>query len=212
MTTPITRRTFLAAGAMAAGLGRPVPAQTPLFDGSLDGWVVENQTKGRFTVREGLLRVEGPDGWLRSAQQYGDFVLHVEWRFVTADADSGIFLRAPGPASNVFIRGWPANAYQVQVRDISRNKTTNPLWIANLYRHRVPDGETRYDADAAAAAARGPGEWQAMDIDVRGDRLSVTLNGTPVTTATGIVNPRGHIGIQAETGVLEYRSLTIVEK
>jgi hypothetical protein len=213
MTTPVNRRTFLAAGAavVPALRGRRQPGRR-LFDGSLNGWVVENQTQGRFSVADGLLRVEGPDGWLRTEAQYGDFGLHVEWRFVTPDADSGIFLRAPGPPSNVFIRGWPANAYQVQVRDLSRNRTTNPLWIGNLYRHRVPPGETTFDAEAAAGAVRPPGEWQAMDIEVTGERLTVALNGVPVTTATGLVNPRGYIGIQAETGVLEYRALEIADR
>jgi hypothetical protein len=182
----------------------------PLLNGrDLSGWVVENSTAGNFTVRDGVLRVEGPGGWLRSEATYGDFSLQVEVRFLTADADSGVFLRAPGPASNIFIRGWPANAYQVQVREMSVNRTTNPYWIANLYRHRVAPGATTFDADAAIAATRPVGEWQLLVIDVIADRVSVSLNGVPVTQATGIVNPTGFIGIQGETGALEYRRIDI---
>jgi hypothetical protein len=213
--TPLSRRAFLGcAGALSGvpAVWRPVAQRraVALFDGTLAGWVIENTSPERFSVRDGHLRVEGPNGWLRSAEQYGDVALHVEWRFVTPNADSGLFLRAPGPASNVFIRGWPANAYQVQIRDMSENRTTNPLWIGNLYRHRVPPGETTFDADAAARAVRPPGDWQSMDIVVTGDRLTVDLNGTRVTEAAGLVNPRGHIGIQAETGVLEYRALNLI--
>jgi 3-keto-disaccharide hydrolase len=142
---------------------------------------------------------------LRSVDQYGNFDLRVEFRFLTDDADSGVFVRAPGSASNIFMRGWPANAYQIQTRDISRNKTTNPIWIGNLYRHRVPPGETTYDAEAAQRASRPTGEWQRFDIEVVDDRITVTLNGTPTTRASGIVNPRGHIGLQGETGIVEYR-------
>ena len=183
----------------------------PIFDGTLRNWVIENTQGGNFTVRDGLLRVEGPQGWLRSAAQYGNFSLRVECRFLTEDADSGVFVRAPGPASNIFIRGWPANAYQVQVRSMVKNRTTNPLWIGNLYRHRVAAGETAFDAEAALAAAKGTGEWQRFEIDVVDDRLTVQLNGVVVTRASGIVNPRGHIGIQGETGVLEYRTIAIRE-
>src|SRR5690606_5852037 len=129
--------------------------------------------------------------------QYGDFSLHVEFRFLTDDADSGVFVRAPGPASNIFIRGWPANAYQVQVRNLAVNRTNNPLWIGHIYRHRVAaSGETRFDADAALAAHRPTGTWQAIDIDAAADRLTVRLNDTPVTEATGVVNLTGHIGLQ----------------
>ena len=182
----------------------------PLVNGrDLDGWTVENTSAGNFTIDDGVLRVEGPEGWLRSSEQYGDFSLRVEVRFLSTDADSGVFLRAPGPASQVFIRGWPANAYQVQVRDMSVNRTTNPYWIANLYRHRVPAGETRYDAEAALEAARPTGEWQLIEIEAVGSRVTAALNGVPVLDARDIVNPRGHLGIQGETGTLEFRRIDV---
>lgn len=192
------------AGAQAPG------GFTPIFDGkSLAGWVVENSNGANFTVRDGILRVEGPEGWLRSVEQYANFDLAVEFRFLTTDADSGVFLRAPGPASNIFIRGWPANSYQVQTRDISVNKTTNPIWLGNLYRHRTPPGETAYDHEAVLKAVRPTGEWQRFDIEVADDRLAVRLNGTPILKAAGLVNPRGYIGLQGETGVVEYRRIEI---
>jgi putative NIF3 family GTP cyclohydrolase 1 type 2 len=188
------------------------PAFVRLFDGTLDGWVIENTQANNITVANGLLRVEGPQGWLRSANQYGNFTLRVECRFLTDDADSGIFLRAPGPASNIFMRGWPANAYQVQARDMSRNKTTNPFWVGNLYRHRVAPGETQFDGEAAMKAVKPTGEWQLFEIDADDDKIAVRLNGVPITRASNIVNPRGHIGIQAETGALEYRTIEISER
>jgi Domain of Unknown Function (DUF1080) len=175
-------------------------AFVPLFGGTIDQWTVENTQANNFTVRDGVLRVEGPHGWLRSKAQYGDFTLRVEVRFLTDDADSGVFLR-----------GWPANAYQVQLRDMTRNKTTNPIWIGNLYRHRVAPGETSYDGEAAMAAVKPAGEWQLVEIAASADRLTVHLNGALVTRAANIVHPRGHIGIQGETGTLEYRTLAIRE-
>ena len=107
------------------------------------------------------------------------------------------------------MRGWPANAYQVQLRDMSRNKTTNPIWIGNLYRHRVTPGETIFDDAAALAAVKPTGEWQVIEIAASGERLTVHLNGTVVTRAANLVNPQGHIGIQGETGALEYRTIAI---
>jgi len=201
----------LLVGLSAVCLLAQAPADfVPLLNGrDLDGWTVENSQADNFTVRDGVLRVEGPAGWLRSNVQYGNFALRVEVRFLTSDADSGVFLRAPGPATNVFIRGWPANAYQVQVRDMSVNRTTNPFWAGNLYRHRVAPGETRFDADAAIEAIRPTGEWQLFEIEATGERVTASINGVPVLAAEGIVNPRGYIGIQGETGALEYRRIDI---
>jgi hypothetical protein len=210
----LSRREFIATGALLLGAGGPPAAASqfvPLFNGTLDGWVVENSGTNNFTIAGKLLRVTGPAGWLRSSQQYGNFTLRVECRFLTDDADSGVFLRAPGPATNIFMRGWPANAYQVQVRDMSKNKSTNPIWAGNLYRHKVPPGETTFDSDAAAKAIKATGEWQLFEIEAIDDRLTVTLNGAVVTRAGGIVNPRGYIGLQGETGALEYRTIEIRE-
>jgi hypothetical protein len=215
MTTGWRAALSVAGAVLLAG---SVSAQLPagfvaLFNGrNLDGWVVENSSSNNFTVTGGVLRVEGPQGWLRSERQYEDFSLRVEVRFLTPDADSGIFLRAPGPASNIFIRGWPANAYQVQVRDMSVNRTNNPFWAGNLYSHRVTPPVTTFARDAAIEAVKPTGEWQVFEIEASGDRLEARLNGAAVLEASGIVNPRGFIGIQGETGSLEYRRIDIRER
>ena len=189
---------------------QPNASFIPLFDGrSLDGWVIENSEANNFYVEDGVLRVEEPAGWLRTSQQYTDFTLKVEFRFLTDAADSGIFVRVAG--EEPFARGWPGGSYQVQTRDISKNKTTSPKLLGDIYRHRMPDGETEYDADAAANAARPTGEWQSFIIDVRGDSLTVTLNDVPITRARGLLNPSGYIGLQGETDVVEYRSIEILQ-
>jgi hypothetical protein len=95
---------------------------------------------------------------------------------------------------------------------MSRNTTTNPYWVGNLYRHRVAPGETTFDADAAMRAVKPTGEWQVFEIEAVGDRVTARLNGVLVLDARGIVNPRGFIGIQGETGTLEYRAIEIQER
>ncbi len=189
-------------------MAQPVESFIPLFNGeTLAGWHVENTEANNFYVEDGALRVEGPEGWLRSEEQYSDFTLRVVFRFLTDDADSGIFVRVTG--DRPFARGWPGGSYQVQTRDVSKNRTTSPRLIGDIYRHRMPEGETIYDAEAALDVFRPTGEWQTFEIDVAGDSLTVMLNGTLVTRAGGIENPAGYIGLQGETGIVEYRSIEI---
>lgn len=184
----------------------------PLFDGeTLNGWVVENSDANNFSVQDGILRVDGPGGWLRSEETYSDFDLKVEFRFLTDDADSGVFVRVDGSEST-FARGWPAGSYQVQTRDVSTNRTERPLLLGNIYRHGMPEGATEFDADAAFAASADTGEWQTFEIEVVGDSLRVALNGTPITHARDIANPSGFIGIQGETDTVEFRAIEIREK
>ena len=41
------------------------------------------------------------------------------------------------------------------------------------------------------------------------ERLWISLNGELITTATSIKNLRGHIGIQGELGLLEFRKISV---
>jgi len=68
-----------------------------LFNGSdLDGWVIENNAA--FSARDGLLVLNKGAGWLRSEQEFGDFVFELDFRFLEEEANSGIFVRT-GPTS-----------------------------------------------------------------------------------------------------------------
>ena len=181
-----------------------------LFDGrSLAGWVVEDTDAGNFSVRDGVLRVEGPRGWLRSAERYKDFALRAEFRLLSRDSDSGVFVRADGVTP--FGRGWAGNSYQVQIRDVSTNQTDSPILIGDIYRHRTPPGERSFDRTAALTVARQIGEWQELEVEVIGDSLLVRLNGMLLTRASNITNPTGYIGLQGEAGIVEFRSIRILE-
>lgn len=180
-------------------------ASEELFDGTLAGWTIENTAHDNFRVIDGVLRVEAPEGWLRSARRYGDFELRVEFRFLTEDADSGIFFRAVGNES--FSRGWPNSSYQVQMRNPLGESRFAP--VGGLFRHGMPEGETDYDEGLARRVSRPTGEWQVIVVRVTGGEVVAELNGETVLRAGNIANPEGHIGLQGETGALEYRSLRI---
>lgn len=146
----------------------------PLFTNGIDDWDVVNAGTGSFNYNQGVLRVSGSDGWLRSPREYGNFELRGQVRFVEANSDSGIFLRVEGGTD--FIRGWPGNAYQVQMREISINTSDNPLPLVNLYRHRVGDGTTSYQRERVFELYSGVGEWQDFTIRVDGSMLTVQLS------------------------------------
>jgi hypothetical protein len=177
----------------------------PLFDGTLKGWVAENTTAESFRIADGVLRVEGPNGWLRSERQYQDFTLRLEFRFVTPNADSGIFLRTKGDTQ--FIRGWPNNSYQVQVRNPATASRFPP--VGGLIRHGMAAGETTFDEAVVGRVVKETGAWQTLEIDLVGERLIARLNGTEVMRAAAIGGSAGYIGFQAETGAVEYRGISI---
>jgi hypothetical protein len=181
----------------------------PLLNDNIGEWTLQNSESSSFLYMGGILRVSGDRGWLRSPREYGDFELRGQVRFVEPDSDSGIFLRVE-PGTD-FILGWPGDAYQVQMREISVNTGDNPLPLVNLYRHRVQDGETQYARDRVFELYTGVGEWQDFVIRVEGTTLSVELNGELVTEAKDLENLQGYIGFQSEKGVVEFRNLLIHE-
>lgn len=174
-----------------------------LFNGrDLSGWVIESN--GDFSVRDGVLVVNRGTGWLRSEQQYGDFVLKMEFRFLEKEANSGIFVRT-GATSKDDENGWPDNGYQVQCKDI----ITGEIPLGSMIPYGAPPFESQTDMESLARAYRRTGQWNEYEIQCVGEELRVKLNGVLVTTAKPIKNLRGHIGIQAEHGLLEFRRIAV---
>ena len=182
---------------------QPAAGFTPLFDGTFDEATIENG--GAFTIVDGVLRAEGPNGWLRFPEPARDFRLRAELRFTTGNGDSGIFVRAL--PDGAFARGWPNRSYQVQLLN-PRAGGSLPI-VGSVFRHGMPTGETAHDREAADAAFTGTGEWQLLEIEVTGTELSVRLNGSRVTQASGIADVEGYIGIQSETSAVEFRRIDI---
>ena len=179
------------------------PGYVSLFNGkNLDGWVIENN--GQFSVQNGLLVVNKGTGWLRSEEEYGDFVFKMDFRFLEKEANSGIFVRT-GPTSKKDENGWPDNGYQVQCMDTIGG--TRPC--ATMIPYGAPPFQHESDLETLAKVFRPTGQWNCYEIMCVGEELSVKLNGALVTKAHSIKNLRGHIGIQAEHGRLELRNLCV---
>ncbi len=175
----------------------------PLFEGTLGNATIENG--GAFTIADGVLRAEGPEGWLRFPVQHRDFRLRVELRFLTDNGDSGVFLRAL--PDRAFARGWPNRSYQVQLLNPLAGPSLPP--IGGVFRHGMPPGDTTLDREAVSRAFTGTGEWQLLEIELLGTELAVQLNGTPITKASGVADVAGYIGIQSETSSVEFRRIDI---
>lgn len=176
---------------------------TPLFDGTLGQATIEGG--GSFSVADGVLRAEGPNGWLRFPTLARDFRLALELRFTTDNGDSGVFVRAL--PDRAFARGWPNRSYQVQLLNPLAAASAPPL--AGVFRHGMPPGETAHDTAAVRALFTGTGAWQTLEIEVRGTELVVRLNGNEVTRASGIADVEGYVGIQSETSAVEFRRIDI---
>jgi hypothetical protein len=158
-----------------------------LFDGrSLDGW--EPRGDAEWIVENGYLTtVPGTgDGFLTTTAEYTDFRVRVEF-WADELANGGIYLRVPvaGPGVNP--------SYEVNIMDSHAEWPTGSI-----------SGIALYDA------ANTVGSWNSFDIEMRGDRVTVLLNGDEVADGAASRSERGRIALQKlGEGVIRYRNVTV---
>jgi hypothetical protein len=164
-----------------------------LFDGqTLDGWHLMNGAS--FVAEDGVIKLNGGSGWLRSDKEYADYILRLELRFMKPKQDGGVFLRASLEGDN-----WPNQKYEVQCENSPR--------MAMLF-----GAEHKLNVELAQKSLKPDGEWNEYEITLIGPRIEVRLNGELVNTSDSLDKlTRGYIGFQGENGFHEYRNLRIRE-
>ena len=194
----------------------------PLFNGvNLDGWKKDERHDGHWVPRDFILDYDGKSGAgdLWSDWEYGDFELIADWRFPrkpveierptfgpdgnqngtrkVADAgDSGIYLRGSSK-SQVNIWCWPCGSGEV-------------------YGYRTDaaiSAEVRAGVTPKVNADNPCGQWNRFRIRMKGDRLTVELNGKLVLDQARLpgVAPRGRIALQHHGDPVQFANVLVRE-
>ena len=234
--------TLLCSTVVISGAQKP-DGFTPLFNGKdFTGWKVPEGDNGHWKVVDGVIDYDAEseakgDKSLYSEKSFGDFVLRLDWRIKATpytnpnvyivkpdgthkkdadgkeiripvpDSDSGVYLRGQSKAQ-VNIWGWPVGSGEV-------------------YGYRT-DSKMPPDVRAGVTpkvnADRDIGQWNTFEITMRGDRLTVVLNGTTVISNAQLpgIAPRGPIALQHHGGkrdgvwnsppsLVQFRNISIKE-
>lgn len=188
----------------------------PLYTGvDLAGWTAAPG----WTSKDWVLNYDGKGGHLWSEKEYKDFVLIADWRLpgkpkeverpvtgpdgkdtgtakVQDAGDSGIYLRG-SEKSQVNIWCWPVGSGEV-------------------YGYRT-DGaqpaEVRAGVTPKVKADRPLGQWNRFKITMKGERLTVELNGKLVIENAHLpgVKPSGRIALQHHGDPVQFANLYIKE-
>ena len=171
-----------------------------LFDGKdLDQWKIPEGDNGHWKVLDGVIDYDARseakgERSLISKREFGDFVLKLDWRiketpyinpnvpyvlpdgthargvdgkelkFALPDSDSGVYLRDVNGKSQVNIWCWPIGSGEVYGYRMDRS---------------LPP-EVRKGVTPKTQADKPVGEWNSFEITLKGDRLTVVLNGITV--------------------------------
>ncbi len=212
--------------AMMALVGTTCSA-AELFNGKdLSGWlsVADHDVTGGYSAAEptwsvvdGAIRTTGtPFGYLRTKRaDYTDFKLKLEYRWwrKTEKPNSGIFLRLASETGAFIPRCYENQLQPASVCSIFALGGSVLEGIAP----RNPYDPANALSGIAAAPAKAPsaekpfGEWNTLEIEVRGDEITSRLNGVEMNHVKGVRNPKGAIALQSEGGAAEFRSLMIEE-
>ena len=194
---------------------------TKIFDGTtLNGWKHPPVTTN-WTAVQGILKHNGKPGTISdlwTEKSYGDFTLVFDWRW------SG---RGPLKAQPVVMPDGSENGRaEIEELDSGIYLRGNTKSQVNLWNWTVGSGEVYgYRTDAAMPAGvkagvtpkskadRPTGEWNRMMITLKGDRLTVTLNGQLVIDNAQLpgVPATGPIGLQHHGGAIDFANIWIKE-
>ena len=208
---------FVAAALLSRAAAQAPEGFVSLFNGKdFSGWTVPEGDNGHWKVIDGVIdydaESEAPgDKNLWTEREYGDFVLRVDWRIKETpyvnprvpyilpdgthardihgepmqmslpDSDSGILLRGE-PKSQINIWCWPIGSGEVYGYRMDRNQPP----------------EVRAGVTPRTQADKPVGEWNHYEITVRGERVTVVLNGATVLDDARLpgIPARGPIGLQ----------------
>lgn len=140
-----------------------------LYNGKdLAGWKMAGP--GRFVVEKGLMKTEGGMGLLYYTQEkFGNATLRVVYKVQGEHANSGVVIRLPEPPTDA----WYAvhNGYEVQI-DAGGDDWHTTGAIYSL-------------AKVSKRAQKPAGEWNTMDIVLKGQKTTVILNGQTINEFDG---------------------------
>jgi hypothetical protein len=203
-----SRRQVLSVAAASFG-ANVLRAATPrsLFNGrDLTGW--RETAIAKWTVEDGAIVCRsdperGGPGYLFSVEEYGDFVLELEF-WVSRGGNSGIFIRQPwrdfGPRGDARPGQRPTDGVEVQI-DYNDSKNLT----GSIYNRRQPD-----------RVVGGEERWNAYRIQCEGPRVQVFVDGQQVNDYTGLPAARGVFGFQMHGArphnhVVRFRNIRIAE-
>lgn len=210
-------RTPISKPGTGVGPDKVVPEDfLPLFNGvNLDGWMVHDPENQDWQVVEGVIDCDPHDGPgdknLWTTKSYSDFELLVDWRIKESPyinqaakiilpngtykkdkSGKEVLIEVPNTDSGIFLRGQHKSQVNIWCWPVGSGEMwgyrTDPTFSPEVHASVTPK----------VRADRSIGQWNTFYIIMRGDRLTVTLNGQLVLDKAQLpgIPAKGPIALQ----------------
>ena len=189
----VMRLALFAAAAAVSGsptFARSTGRWRTLLDGrSLQGW--SRLGGANWVLKGGAAQADnGAMGFLVSDEDFANVQIRAEF-WVSEDANSGIFIRCTDPAEIT-----TTNAYEVNIFDTRPDPTYATGAIVGVAK--------------VAVIPKTGGRWNVMEVEARGDRFTVSVNGVrTVDNVQDSAHARGRITLQYGAGVVKFRKVQV---
>jgi hypothetical protein len=222
--------------APAAGHSTPPPSRAFMDDES-PGWVSlgpadfapVNSAEDTWSWEKKLLHCTGrPVSVLRTAKEYKNFEMVVEWSHLKFGGNSGVFVwTTPESIEKLTAAGKPGlpKGIEVQVLDhgyteIVQKSGKNTDWFGTNgdvfpvgvkmtpFPPTSPDGSRSFPRKHLA---KGHGEWNQYYIRAINGEVRLWVNGEEVSGGTAINPAQGFICLESEGSPIDFRKLRIRE-
>jgi hypothetical protein len=192
-------------------LNEPPKGFTALFNGkNLDGWqiAVDMNERKKFDkeklaqlvkernekhlkhwkVEKGVIAYDGKGMSLQTAKDYGDIELYVDWK-IEEKGDSGLYLRG-----NPQVQIWDSERTP-GARGIDKHSGSGGLWNNPMPKlddkaplEKVLEVARKIGKVPLKKADKPVGEWNTFHIIMKGDKVTVNLNGVKVVDNAPLAN------------------------
>lgn len=215
---------FAALLVFAAGsLWGEVPEFKDLFNGKdLSGWINVNTDPDTWSVKDGVLICKGkPIGVMRSAKQYENFILHIEWKHIEPGGNSGVFVwsnAVPGEKNRL------PNGVEVQMLELDwvrlhTKEGQEPPPVAYVHGElfgvggvtTVADNPRKARSKSIENRCKGRGEWNTYDVVAVDGVIKLAVNGKFVNGISKSSQKKGYLCLESEGAEIHFRNIRIME-
>ncbi len=195
-----------------------VPKETiQLFNGKdLEGWtsavdlvdpvgIYDPRAFNVWRAADGEIRCTGePFGYLMTQNVYANYVLKLEYRWIDKPVNSGIFIHKRGADDSFLPKCVEVQLQHGRLGDLLLlSKATSKDHPVNEKHVKTTRPETMPNVEKPA------GEWNSVEVTVRGNTITVAANGIQLNTLEGVFVSAGHICLQSEGGTIAFRNITL---
>ena len=184
-------------------------------------WINVNTDADTWRTEDDLLICRGlPIGVMRSAKQYENFILKVEWRHMEAGGNSGVFVWSdakPDPESRL------PGGVEVQMLELdwvnlnTRDGKKPPI----AYVHgelfgvggveTVPDNPRGTRSKSIENRAQGKGIWNSYTVVCVDGTIKLSVNGKVVNGIRNSTIKKGYLCLESEGAEIHFRNFKLIE-